>query len=84
MFEFMYAKKSKKILMEIIDKYKDDYYMIIFHKPNGSTEIFIGSKKKESEYATNLCNQCANEQCVMQSGIYRNNCEFFIAKESEV
>jgi len=39
--------------------------------------------KAESEETTNLCNQCANERCVMQSGICRNNCEFFIAKESE-
>ena len=50
MFEFMYAKKIKKdIVMEIIDKYKDDYYLDISHKPNGNTEIFIGSKRKESE-----------------------------------
>lgn len=51
MFEFMYAKKIKKdIVMEVIDKYKDDYYLIISHKPNGTTEIFIGStKRKESE-----------------------------------
>ena len=50
MFEFMYAKKIKKdIVMEVIDKYKDDYYLIISHKPNGNTEIFIGSKRKESE-----------------------------------
>ena len=50
MFEFMYAKKIKKdTVMEIIDKYIDDYFMVITHKQNGNTEIFIGSKKKESE-----------------------------------
>lgn len=90
MFEFMYAKKIKKdIVMEIIDKCKDDYYMSISHKPNGNTEIFIGRKKNESadkaesEDTSNLCNKCANERCIMQSGICRKNCEFFIAKESE-
>ena len=50
MFEFMYAKKIKKdIVMEVIDKYKDDYFLSITHKPNGNTEIFIGSKKEEGE-----------------------------------
>ena len=50
MFEFMYAKKIKKdIVMEIIDKYKNDYYLYISHKPNGNIEIFIGGKRKESE-----------------------------------
>ena len=50
MFEFMYAKKIKKdIVMEVIDKYIDDYYLSISHKPNGTTQIFIGSKRKESE-----------------------------------
>lgn len=50
MFEFMYAKKIKKdIVMEVIDKYKDDYYLHISHKPNGNIEIFIGSKRTESE-----------------------------------
>ena len=50
MFEFMYAKKvDKDIVMEIIDKYKDDYHLIITHNPNGNLEIFIGSKKKEGE-----------------------------------
>lgn len=50
MFEFMYAKKIKKdIVMEVIDKYKDDYYLIISHTLNGTTEIFIGTKRKESE-----------------------------------
>lgn len=50
MFEFMYAKKIKKdFVMEIIDKYKDDYFVYISYKPNGNTEIFIGSKRKESE-----------------------------------
>ena len=50
MFEFMYAKKIKKdSIMEVIDKYKDDYYLNVTYKPNGITEIFIGSKKKESE-----------------------------------
>jgi hypothetical protein len=50
MFEFMYAKKvNKDIVMEIIDKYKDNYYLHITHKPNGDVEIFVGSKRKESE-----------------------------------
>jgi hypothetical protein len=50
MFEFMYAKKTKKEeIMEIIDKYKDDYHLFITQKPNGTLEVFIGSKKKESE-----------------------------------
>ena len=38
----------------------------------------------ESEDTSNLCNRCNNERCVMQSGICRNNCDFFIAKESDV
>lgn len=33
------------------------------------------------EIVTNLCNQCNNEQCVFQSNIYRNDCEFFISKK---
>lgn len=50
MFEFMYAKKIKKdTIMEIIDKYKDDYYLNITHKPNGTTEIFIGSERNNRE-----------------------------------
>lgn len=50
MFEFMYAKKvDKDIVMKVIDKYKDDYYLHISYKPNGSIEIFIGSKREESE-----------------------------------
>jgi hypothetical protein len=53
MFEFMYAEKIKKdIVMEVIDKYKDDYYLNITYKPNGTTEIFIGSKRKESKNKT--------------------------------
>lgn len=48
MIDFMYAKKIKEdIVMEVIDKYKDDYYLNISYKPNGDTEIFIGDKKKE-------------------------------------
>jgi len=48
MFEFMYAKKIKPdIVMEIIEKYKDDYYLHISYKPNGTTEIFVGSKRSE-------------------------------------
>lgn len=51
MFEFMYAKKIKKdTVMEIIDKYNDGYHLLITHKPNGTIEIFIGSKREtESE-----------------------------------
>lgn len=50
MFEFMYAKKNKKdIVMEVIDKYKDDYYLCISQKPNGNTEIFICGKREKSE-----------------------------------
>lgn len=30
---------------------------------------------------TNLCNQCNNEQCIFQSDICRNDCEFFIPKK---
>lgn len=30
---------------------------------------------------TNLCNQCDNEQCIFQSGICRNDCDFFIPKK---
>ena len=49
-FEFLYANKIKKdIIMEVIDKYIDDYYIHIIHKPNGNIEIFIGNKRKESE-----------------------------------
>ena len=43
----------------------------------------IDKYKAESENATSLCNQCTNERCVFASGICRNDCEFFIAKESE-
>ena len=54
MFEFMYAKKIKKdIVMEVIDKYKDDYYLSISYKPDGTTEIFIGTKREESEEQAN-------------------------------
>lgn len=50
MFDFMYAKKvDRDIVMEIIDKYKDEYYLDITQKPNGDVEIFVGSKRKESE-----------------------------------
>lgn len=50
MFEFMYAKKvDKDMVMEIIDKYKDEYRLFITQKPNGTLEIFIGSKREESE-----------------------------------
>ena len=46
MFEFMYAKKIKTdTVMEIIEKYKDSYNILITHMPNGNLEIFIGSKK---------------------------------------
>ena len=47
----------------------------------GKTQMF--EMVAESEDATNLCNQYSNEQCVMQSGICRNNCDFFIDKGSE-
>lgn len=30
---------------------------------------------------TNLCNQCDNEQCIFQSGICRNDCDFFMPKK---
>ncbi len=47
MFEFMYAKKIREdMIMEIIDKYKDDYYVNITYKPNGNMEIFIGSERE--------------------------------------
>ena len=50
MFEFMYAKKiNNDMVNEIIDKYKDDYFLHISHKANGDIEIFIGTKRKESE-----------------------------------
>ena len=39
--------------------------------------------KAEMEDTSNLCNRCTNERCVFASGICRNNCDFFIAKESE-
>ena len=44
MFEFMHAKKIKKD----IGRYKDDYYFIISHKPNGTTEV-RGTKQCEFE-----------------------------------
>ena len=50
MFEFMYAKKVKTdTVMEIIEKYKDDYYIHVTHKPNGNIEILIGGKRSEVE-----------------------------------
>lgn len=50
MFEFLYAKKVKKdLVMEIIDKYKDGYYLYITQKPNGDVEIFVGSKRESEE-----------------------------------
>ncbi len=50
MFDFMYAKKvDRDIVMEIIDKYKDDYYLHITQKPNGDVEIFIGSKREKKD-----------------------------------
>lgn len=50
MFDFMYAKKiDKDIVMEIIDKYKDEYRLIITHKSNGDVEIFVGSKREKDE-----------------------------------
>jgi len=70
----------------------DDYPEIEYVDVSKNHLLAIIDKyKAESEDATNLCNQCANEQCVMQSGIYgyRNDCEFFfaceffVAKESE-
>lgn len=46
----MYAKKvDRDIVMEIIDKYKDEYRLIITHKSNGDVEIFMGGKRDESE-----------------------------------
>lgn len=46
MFEWMYAKKIKPdAVMEIIEKYKDDYYLHITHTPKGNLEIFIGSRR---------------------------------------
>ena len=52
MFEFMYAKKIKRdIAMEVIDKYKDNYYLDISHKPNGTIEIFIGSNKRMTAFS---------------------------------
>lgn len=50
MFEFMYAKRiEKEDVMEIVEKYKDNYYLSITYKPNGTLDIFIGSKRAESE-----------------------------------
>lgn len=50
MFEFMYAKKIKKEdVMEIVDKYIDNYYLSITHEPNGALRIVIGDKREESE-----------------------------------
>lgn len=48
MFEFMYAKKIKvNAVMEIIEKYRNDYHLHITYKPNGTIEIFIGSKRTD-------------------------------------
>jgi len=50
MFDFMYAKKvDRDIVMEIVDKYKDEYNLIITHKQNGDVEIFMGSERKKDE-----------------------------------
>lgn len=47
MFEFMHANRIKKEdLIEYVDKYKNDYFIYITYKPDGSLEIFIGSKKR--------------------------------------
>lgn len=50
MFEFLFGKKIEKdSIMDMIDKYKDDYNLLITYKPDGTIEIFIGTKRKESE-----------------------------------
>ena len=50
MFEFMYANKIQaSAVMDIIEKYKNDYHLHITYKPNGIIEIFIGSKRNEDK-----------------------------------
>lgn len=49
MFGFYSKKVKKDLVMEIIDKYKDKYNLFITQKPNGSIEVWLGSKKNENE-----------------------------------
>ncbi|MBQ0090259.1 MAG: hypothetical protein KBT27_13115 [Prevotellaceae bacterium] len=50
--------------------------------------VFVGDILQLKEQNINqknkdLCNSCINKGCVLQTGIIRNNCSFYISKESE-
>ncbi len=46
---------------------------------------WIKARKVESEDAIsrNLCDFCMNNGCILQTGIIRNHCDFYIAKSEE-
>ena len=61
-------------------KITEEEYKDLITKLDGHDKALRASWIPVSENATNLCN---NERYIMQSGICRNNCDFFIAKGSE-
>ena len=74
--------RSKLSSLRYKGKITEEEYKELIAKLDGHDKALRASWIPVSENAANLCNRCNNERCIMQSGICRNNCDFFIAKGS--
>ena len=43
----------------------------------------VETKTQENKDIRSLCDSCTNNECIFQSGIIRNRCDFYIAESEE-